>query len=71
MSANRSGYSASTPPGTFMAMDDLKKPDILWSTRLSKVELQARATLAVPKKDHGEEVNVMEIINQTQEDKGD
>lgn len=52
-------------------MDDLKKPDILWSTRLSKVELQARATLAVPKKDHGEEVNVMEIINQTQEDKGD
>ena len=71
MSANRSGYSANTPPGALMAMDDLKKSDILCSTRLSKLELQARATLAVPKKDHGEEVNVMETIDQTQEDKAD
>lgn len=34
-----------------MAMADLKKLEIRCSTRLSKVELQARATLAVPE-DH-------------------
>ncbi len=49
MRANRSGYSASTPPGTFIAMEALKKPEIFCSTRLSKVELHALATLAVPK----------------------
>lgn len=49
--ANRSGYSASTLPGTFMDMTDLKKVEIRCSIRLSKVELQARATLAVPE-DH-------------------
>lgn len=50
MRANRSGYSASTLPGTVIAMEALKKPEIFCSTRLSKVELQARATLAVPKR---------------------
>lgn len=49
--ANRSGYSASTLPGTFIAMTDLKKLEMRCSIRLSKVELQARATLAVPE-DH-------------------
>lgn len=48
MRANRSGYSASTPPGTFISMEALKKPEIFCSTRLSKVELHALATLAVP-----------------------
>lgn len=48
MRANRSGYSANTFPGTFMAMESLKKPEIFCSTRLSNVELHARATLAVP-----------------------
>lgn len=50
MSANRSGYSANTPPGTFIVIEALKKPEIFCSTRLSKVELHARATLAVPGK---------------------
>lgn len=54
MRANRSGYSASTFPGTFIAMEALKKSEIFCSTRLSKVELHALATLAVPK---GEEEN--------------
>lgn len=48
MRANRSGYSARTFPGTFMAIEALKKPEIFCSTKLSNVELQARATLAVP-----------------------
>lgn len=48
MRANRSGYSANTPPGTFIVIEALKKPEIFCSTRLSKVELHARATLAVP-----------------------
>lgn len=51
MRANRSGYSASTPPGTFIAMEALKKSEIFCSTRLSKVELHALATLAVPKRE--------------------
>lgn len=48
MRANRSGYSARTLPGTFIAMEALKNPEIFCSTRLSKVELHALATLAVP-----------------------
>lgn len=62
MRANRSGYSARTPPGTFMAMEALKKPEIFCSTKLSKVELHARATLAVPlekKRKRSREVNRM------------
>ncbi|TNN64237.1 hypothetical protein EYF80_025488 [Liparis tanakae] len=47
MRANRSGYSASTFPGTFIVMEALKKSEIFCSTRLSNVELHALATLAV------------------------
>lgn len=63
MRANRSGYSASTPPGTFIAIEALKKPDTFCSTRLSKVELHARATLAVPRKERKKfiDVNVMTL----------
>lgn len=46
--AKRSGYLANTFPGTLMDMEAVKKTEIFCSTRLSKVELQARATLAVP-----------------------
>ena len=46
MRANKSGYFASA--GTFIDIDALKKVEIFCSTKLSKVELQARATLAVP-----------------------
>ena len=51
MRANRSGYSASTFPGTFIVMEALKKPEIFCSTKLSNVELHALATLAVPKRE--------------------
>ena len=50
MKAKRSGYSARIFPGTLMDMEALKKSEIFCSTRLSKVELQARATLAVPER---------------------
>lgn len=63
MRAKRSGYSASTPPGTFMVIEALKKPEIFCSTRLSKVELHALATLAVPTKIKILEVNVMKRNN--------
>lgn len=50
-SANTSGYFASTFPVSGRDMYSLKKPEILLYTRVSKVELQARATLAVPKEE--------------------
>jgi len=50
MRANRSGYSANTFPVSGNDMEPLKKTEILFCTRWSKVELQARATLAVPVK---------------------
>lgn len=53
MRANRSGYSANTFPVSGIDMASLKKPEIFFSTRLSKVELQALATLAVPVKQNG------------------
>lgn len=50
-SANRSGYSASTFPVSGRVMYLLKTFEMLLLTRVSKVELQARATLAVPKEE--------------------
>lgn len=50
MRANTSGYSANTFPVSGNDMQSVKKSEIVLFTRLSNVELQARATLAVPVK---------------------
>lgn len=50
MRANTSGYFANTFPVSGNDMQSVKKTEIALFTRLSNVELQARATLAVPVK---------------------